>query len=513
MASKRVKSSVILMFISVFSGIIISLVGISKMRLFLVCYGADLNALYQILFQLVSYLSIVDLGIAPVFTAQFYKVVSEENQEKTISLYKGCIFCQRLVIILMIILMVILYTYIILFQSNSFLSKFQMLLSFSLLALPVIAQKTLVANYAYCDALQEKHKYEGYYQFFEIIRTCFNILIISHVTFIYYLLYDCAIEIFIIFLMKCITNKSKKQLFKSLKNDVEKDISPLKNTLAITTNQLCDQGINNTDYQLASQYYTYSQISVLSIYKYVVNIIMSFAIQILYSTKNAFGNLFSLEGNYHEHIVEAFNEFVIFISCFIGVMTFIGIDPIISLISTGSDLQYGITYLNRYFLVLWMVIRIVNIPLKIYSEARGTFRQLMLGKIFELIISLVLMLICLKVFGLFGVFIASIISKLSVEGFNYCKAYHDVDYYWVYLKRIILMIIVLTLSEFSLTIILFKLNLELNTLFSWIVSMSVLSIPCLLILIVLCYVLFENFRIQSKVIVYGIVKLMKGAKK
>ena len=75
------------------------------------------------------------------------------------------------------------------------------------------------------------------------------------------------------------------------------------------------------------------------------------------------------------------------------------------------------------------------------------------------------------------------------------------------------MIIVLTLSEFSLTIILFKLNLELNTLFSWIVSMSVLSIPCLLILIVLCYVLFENFRIQSKVIVYGIVKLMKGAKK
>ncbi len=106
MVSKRISSSLKLMFIQFFFNIIFTLLGLIKIRMFLLTYGSEINGVYQLLSQLSSYFLIVDFGFSNLYLFKMYKSIDENDDLLTCKLFNGCKKDTNITMLIMFVIMI-----------------------------------------------------------------------------------------------------------------------------------------------------------------------------------------------------------------------------------------------------------------------------------------------------------------------------------------------------------------------------------------------------------------------
>ena len=85
----KVKTLKLNILTSVLPWAILAFVGFIKIKLFINIYGSELNGFIQLIAQIYSYISLVELGFGAAITYKLYKPLAEGNKEKIASLFNG----------------------------------------------------------------------------------------------------------------------------------------------------------------------------------------------------------------------------------------------------------------------------------------------------------------------------------------------------------------------------------------------------------------------------------------
>ena len=85
----KVKTLKLNILTSVLPWAILAIVGFVKIRLFINIYGSELNGFIQLIAQIYSYISLVELGFGAAITYKLYKPLAEGDKEKIAKLFNG----------------------------------------------------------------------------------------------------------------------------------------------------------------------------------------------------------------------------------------------------------------------------------------------------------------------------------------------------------------------------------------------------------------------------------------
>lgn len=490
MKNIRVKSSLLEMIIVFVFNILAMIFGIFRMRDLLVYYGADLNGFYQLIAQVVSYLTIAELGLTQAFNISMYRSVAKKDQTKTYSLYLGCTYFQNIIVIVMIVIGLFLFGFLLTYQNVMQISV--IIIGFLCLSLPIILQQRLSARFIVYNAYQEKYKYEFINQLMITLKVIISLFIIRNLPFVWFLTIEFLENIVIYFILRMYTNKKIKEI----KCEAEKDLSPLEMSKSLIGIRVANTLINSTDNIIVSKAVSLASLSVYTTYKYIINLILHLIMQIVYSSRNAFGNYFACNDGDRTIFAEMFVATVGFFAALISTLSVLGINQMVLLISNGANYNYSITLINKCILGLWLFVKIYLLSFDIFVDAIGLYKETVRYKLLESVLTLVLGIVFVYTWGMYGVMLASIICRLFIYFPAIIKAYYQEKYIAklkFYFKDVCLIIfccvMIIYFQEYALVSL-----LKWNSLINWIISMIVLGIISLVTLFFSYIFINKNFR-------------------
>lgn len=171
--------------------------------------------------------------------------------------------------------------------------------------------------------------------------------------------------------------------------------------------------ISSTDNILISIFLSTKLVGIYSNYVLIISAINAFIIQIFSSISASIGNLNVLENNekkYNIYKVMAFMSFWIYTICGISLLNLL--NPFITLWLGAeyllTDIEVLIVVMNFYFFGM-----IKNVS-EIYINAMGLFKYVKLYPIFGAIINITVSIFLVRYIGLIGIFIGTIICYFSI---------------------------------------------------------------------------------------------------
>lgn len=447
-----------------------------------------LNGLFS---NVLTILSLVDLGIGPAISFSLYKPLAERNVEKIKSLMM--LFKKAYVTIGLIIL---LFGIGITPFLNYFIKETPDIPNIHLIFLLFVTNSAISYFYSYKRTLiisdQKRYIATIYRYSFFIILNIVQIIVL-YLTKSYILFLICQIAATLA--ENILVSKKADQLFPFLR---EKNIKRLdketmteisRNVRAMIAHKLGGIVVNTTDNIIISKFIGLVQVGLYSNYQLVINALNIITSQFFSSITASVGNLGATETNEKKEFIFR----VVFLLNF-WIFSFISVCLVV-LINPFIELWLGKEYLLNTSIVMIIIINFYLTGMRksvlTFKEALGIFWYDRYKPIFESIINLIASIYLVQYFGMLGVFIGTTISTVStvfwIEPYvlyKYGFKSTPISYFKVYLNYLIITIVTLFIT-LSLSSIFNEVNL---------VNFAIKTILCLLIPNVIYLNLFSKTR-------------------
>ncbi|MFW6273158.1 MAG: lipopolysaccharide biosynthesis protein [bacterium] len=375
-------------------------------------YHLGLKGLFN---NLLSMLSLAELGIGTAIAYNLYKPISENNVEKiktVMDYYRRAYFKIALFIFTLGIVLSFFLEKIINEAQNGagYLQIVFIIFLLNTCFTYIFAYKrTLII------ADQKAYKLVPFTTLFKlltIVAQC--IIIITTQNFILYLIVALGTNL----LENCVVNASILKRYPFLK---EKPLRRMpKNERRIIGNNIKDMffhkfgdyAINGTDNIIISMFINVSTVGLYSNYGLIIQSVQAFISKAFSSLTASFGNLIAEEGVEKRYeIFRQFNFIAFWVFGCVSVCMYNSINEFIY-IWLGSEylidkLTVGIVLFNFYLVGL-------RIPVNIIKISAGVFRQDRLIPIIQAVVNLGITLLLVKAWGLKGVFAGTLVSSIAV---------------------------------------------------------------------------------------------------
>lgn len=204
---------------------------------------------------------------------------------------------------------------------------------------------------------------------------------------------------------------------KKLDTNIEKDI--FKKVKALFFHKIGTVIINGTDNIIISMFLGVAQVGLYSNYNLIITYIFNFLSNIITSTTASVGNLLALKEE--EKFFDVFKKlrFINFwLSTFTGTAILVIVQPFIKL-------WIGEGYILSIFVVIVLILnyyqRTTRITYVTFKDSAGIWYEDRFIPILEAVINIVASIVLLKLFGLAGVFMGTIVSSLILWCYSYPK--------------------------------------------------------------------------------------------
>lgn len=415
--SNSVKNSIT----SMISYVIAIVIGLVAQALFIKILGEEYLGLNGLFSNILTMLSIFDLGIGSAIVYNLYKPISQNKIEKIKSLmlfYKRAYNLIALIIFfggLMVIpfldkivgkisIDVNLYVVYIMFLLNTVCS-YLMTYKRSLIC---ANQKNYIINIVHII----------YLLVINISRIILLYLTENYYVYLSFTIVGQLIENFIITLIAnkiypFLLDKKIKPLDKKTQQDI------LSKVKALVFHKVGTVIISGTDNVIISYFLGVATVGLYSSYTLIINPVTNLFGQIISSATASVGNLLVTEND--EKIYSVFKRirFLNFwIACFSSICLLVIIQPFI-------ELWIGKKYLLSMFVVVTIVFnyfqKIMRNTYNIFKDSAGIWREDKFVPLIESVLNIVFSIALLKVFGLAGVFMGTIVSGLALWCYSYPK--------------------------------------------------------------------------------------------
>ena len=393
---------------SVFIYQIVSIiVGLFLPRLFLSKYGSDVNGLISSITQMLSIISLLDLGVGAVVQSSLYKPLSEKNYESISNIYSSAQKYFKVIAKILIVYIFILGIYFGFVKNTGFSSLFTITLIFSI-SISSFAQY----YFGICNSLLLMADQKIYITSLTsllaiVLNAIFTVMLIQ---------LNVSVQLVklvssVIFILKPIIYAfyvRKTYPIHVIDNPPKDCLQQKWHGLAQHVSSVVT---NSTDYVVLTIFSTLKNISIYNIYVMPLNSVRMLMESLSTSYKSFFGRLYA-----EDRVAELKKEFrkyellihyitVVVFCCICRVLV-----PFVLLYTKGvNDANYE-NYIFAYLITLAYAIYSLRIPYTTLIFAAGQFKETQFYCIIESFLNILISVFCVVEYGLVGVTIGTCVG-------------------------------------------------------------------------------------------------------
>ncbi len=507
----RSKNSFLTMITGIISMIIIGLLGFIKIRYFIDGLGSEANGLIQMIYRILSYLSLAELGLGGALIYKLYKPLADKDERQISKIINTAThFFNKIGYGIIGFLVVFMFIIPFIIKNNSYDNLYLYIL-FLLAGIPYAIEYIWYKKYYILIAADQKQYINNI--IFNTSTILYNILIIlalmKGINLIQY--------IFISYPFILINGITLQIIYKKnygfIKSSKEIDKEAVKMSKDVFVHNIGSSINSSSDQIVLSIFNGLTFVSIYSSYYYIVKYLKDIANSILKSTLYSFGNLFSDKEQLNTKGYKIFLEYSSFSSYFaivISSMFFISIVPFINIWINDPKYILGIGGVLSFTMLVYS--NIITIPISVASSATGIFKETKYYSFISTFVNVSLSLLVIKRYEIAGIVFATVISMLLFYTPLISKTlYKSVftehkqrDYYFKILESMIIIAGIISLSYIINTNSLYTGNI-----INWIVVSLICFISILIFVGLFYYFTDKSF----KEFIYRCLYLLKRRKK
>jgi O-antigen/teichoic acid export membrane protein len=378
--------------------------------IFLNILGIEYLGVNAIFFNVLTVLSLADLGFGTAIVYSMYKPLAENDKDTVVALmtYYKKIYQKIAILVAVIgIGMIPLLPYVVNLKTNIP----HLTIYYLLYVMNIVISYFMAYKYTIISADQKDYLLSIYSLIGSIIQTILQIIIL--LVFKNFMLY-LFVMILRTFLVNWFQTKKAKKLYPYIKETKELDSITKKsindNVKSMFLYKLGGVLLNNTDNFIISMIVGTVYVGFYSNYLTVITAVTSFVIIIFNSLTHSVGNLNANNDKERQfEIFRVINFIAFWIMAFCSVCFFILLNDFITL-WIGEEYVFGMLTVIVIVLNFFMPGTISDVS--IYRDTTGMFRQTKYVFLLTAAINLVLSIILGKIYGIFGILLATAISRL-----------------------------------------------------------------------------------------------------
>jgi len=395
----------------IISQLVILLIGFISRKIFLDTLGPSYLGLNGLFSNIISLLSLAELGISSAIIYYLYKPLLEKNQEEITQLMNFYKSSYRIIASIIATLGLLFLPFIEIIVKDSPFTLIYLNLIFLLFLVEAVTSYFFSYKRSIIFADQKNYIIIKYDTLFRVLTEIINIIVLIHTqNFIFYLIIRILVKLINNYVIAVIADEKYPYINNKEKLDKHKKRNIFKNIKYIMINKLSWTITSSTDNIIISSFINLNTVGLMANYNMIILAVQNLVLQILNSSQASVGDLLVKDSKANIlMILNRMTFFSFFVGSFCGVSLYVLINPFITL-------WIGSNYLlNEYIvgiLVLNFFLLLLRTPLWQMIGASGLFKQdkdiAILGTVINLLISLILV----KVIGLFGVLLGTLISLI-----------------------------------------------------------------------------------------------------
>lgn len=480
---KNIIVAVILSVVNMLSGFIIQTIFVKKL-------GNEYLGINSLFVSIVSMVAIAELGIGTAIIYNLYKPIANNDIDIIKSLmgfYKKC-YTYIAVIITIIGICIMPFLQLIVGKVNISESIY---LIFSLFLIDTICTYLIAYKKSILLADQKNYIVNIIHLVYLILTSTIQILILIFTKdFILFLLVKIVMRIIENVITTIVSNKMYPYITEKNFNKLNKVILDdiLKKVKALVFHKFASFIVLGTDSIIISIFLGISSVGLYSNYNLILIAVNTIVSQIFISLTASIGNMLTLETK--EKSFEIFKKIELlnfWIFCFCSICIYFLTDTFVNL-WIGSE--YILPNIVLLVLVINFYIQGMRRSINTFKEAAGIYYEDRFIPLIEALVNIVVSVILVKIFGLAGVFIGTILSTLILFLYSYPKYVYSSLFnksgkiYILNFFKYLIIFIIIMLATYIITYFV-RLNSNLLKLF-------VNGIICLVIPNLVLYIIFKN---------------------
>lgn len=499
--NSRTKKSFKNMVASVTANIVAIAIGFFARSAFIKILGNEYNGLNGLFTNIISLLSIVELGIGNAIIYNLYKPIAENDQKTIKTLMRFYKKSYHIIGIIVGFLGIGIIPFLSMI-TGTVTVKINITIVYLLFLSDTIFSYFLSYKRSILYANQENYYISVTDIFYQITMNFLQISILYLTkNFYIYLIIKIIMRIVENIVITYIANSKypylKEKNIEKLDKNIEKDI--FKKIKALFFHQIGGFIINGTDNIIISKFFGLIVVGLYSNYYLIINSVQTIAKQIIQATTPSIGNMLVTETQERQFEIFKKIRFINFwIAAFCGTCIFVLMKPFIIIWIGQENLLSTITLVVLTFNFYQKTSRFTYASFK---NAAGIFHEDRFIPIIESITNIIASIILLKIVGLPGVFLGTIVSGLCLWCYSYPKFVYKKLFnknYKAYISEtigyIFLFCVILSTTYFITNI---------SSYSNVLIELVLKSIICLIIpniIIVICFYKTDNLRYYAKLI-------------
>lgn len=476
-------------------------------KIFLEQLGNEMMGLMSLYSNIIGWLSILDMGIGSAIIFSLYKPYSDRNYEKVCTYinYYGKIY--KVIGTAILLLGIFISPFIRYFIDTKINYDIAVIGMFVYVANTFISY---MFSYKICilNVAQESYiitisttisKFIIFVLQFIMLKIYPNFLMYILIQLIINLLYYLYINIYINKRFNWITQNNYLKIDKNDKINLQKNIK------AMFTHKIATLVVNSTDNIVISKFLGLSVLTVYTNYQLVITSLQTLIQTVLNGVTPSIGHLILENNNEKSYDIHKKLFFINFwMASFIVISLYNTLNQFIGIWLGESYLidclTFNVLMINLYF-------KLMRGSVEQFQSASGLFYQDRYAPVFEAIINLIMSIILVKIIGLPGVFIGTLISNFSV--IFWTKPYIIYKYIFnksviVYFKMYFSYIFILLIPLFFTNIIISKIKFN-YTIYSFIIN-CLINIIFINIIFMLIFYKTSQYKYFKNIIIERINK-------
>ena len=458
---------------SLFQQVVTLICGLIVPRAIIGAFGSSVNGLTSSITQFLSYITLLEAGIGPVIKSLLYKPIANKDKSQIEKILKASQRFFRVIAIIFIIYLVILCFVYPMIVSNEFETGYTVSLIL-IIAISTFTEYFFGMIYRlYLQAEQKTYVTSSIQIMTTILNTIVVVVLIAFGTNIQIVKLGSAFIFVLRPILQGIYVKKKYNI--NLKNVTEKyNIKQKWDGLA---QHIASVVHNNVDTAIITIFCGTTEVSVYTVYLFVVNGIKNLVQALTGGIDSSFGDM--LARKEYDNLNRSFRTYELFYFTLITIVYSVAMVMIIPFIQVYTRGITDANYIRPLFAILIVLAELVwaiRLPYSSITLAAGHFKETKVGAWIEALTNLILSIILVFKFGIIGVTIGTLVA-MAIRTIEFM--YHTSKYILKRSKKqniirvLILVIQVIIISPTEINIIQ---SIEFNSYFTWIIVAGIMCV-------------------------------------
>lgn len=406
----KTKKTVLNILTDVIPLIIVSILGIFKVKLFINYLGDETFGLYNLFNNIMIYVSLVDGGLASAVLFSLYKPNANGDKKKFNELLSGAFTSFARIGMIVFGIATIVSFFVILFIKDSPFDYWYIVLTFLLFSLSNVLAYFFVPYNALLEVKEKKYLYNLTMQIGQIVLSVLEIvMLVTGFKFVYILIMHSIVKLIAHLVEVWICKREFPDVNIREKN---KDFSFRKHLPSLIYHKICGLVSSNIDTLIISSFLGLSSVAIYSTYNYIVNMMKNILGKLSSSMTAIIGNILAKSKEKTYDLYMEFSSMLFYIAIVICIPLNLAINSFINIYYEG---KIETTFLIAFSFCLILFSFVVKQCTTVFATAGGLYKETKKAAITDAIINLVLSLSLVHFIGISGVLIATAVSVFIAE--------------------------------------------------------------------------------------------------